>query len=395
MKKYINIKKPRALLIINDHGMASFFVALTMAIVLTLIVMGFAMVSIKSQASTLDRQLSVQAFYAAESGVNTAINDINNFVNSNSTSTTVVSPPDNTSCATPNGIYSNLSPGVVNSQSSNVRYTCVLVNTQPNSLFYTATTSKVINIQYSNSASSASKVSYISSITINWVNSSSSTANFSGCGKVGSFPDSWPSAKCTADVLQIDLVPANALTSENPQTALEADTSILFLYPTTNPTNPVDIRTDNLSNQTDNQNGEIFPAYCTSVCSETINFNPADSQYFMRLSAMYGIPQTITITGVNGAGNQVSFIDGQAVIDSTGQAQNVLRRIEVRTSLNTLNNGLFPKYALQTTNTICKRFYITPPDNSSGFMGNPTPGAANYDPVATTNTSACSLQPSS
>ena len=41
-------------------------------IVMSLIVLGFAQISRRNQRESLDRQLSTQAFYAAESGVNDA-----------------------------------------------------------------------------------------------------------------------------------------------------------------------------------------------------------------------------------------------------------------------------------------------------------------------------------
>jgi len=56
----------------NQSGMVSIMVTMILMIVMSLIVVGFAQVSRRNQRVALDRQLSTQAFYAAESGVNDA-----------------------------------------------------------------------------------------------------------------------------------------------------------------------------------------------------------------------------------------------------------------------------------------------------------------------------------
>ncbi|HET6924792.1 MAG TPA: pilus assembly PilX N-terminal domain-containing protein, partial [Candidatus Saccharimonadales bacterium] len=56
----------------DERGMVSIMVTLVMIIVITLIVIGFAQVVRRNQRETLDRQLSTQAYYAAETGINDA-----------------------------------------------------------------------------------------------------------------------------------------------------------------------------------------------------------------------------------------------------------------------------------------------------------------------------------
>jgi Tfp pilus assembly protein PilX len=60
----------------SQTGMVSIMVTMLLMLVITLIVLGFAQVSRREQIQTLDRQLSAQAFFAAESGVNDAISVI-------------------------------------------------------------------------------------------------------------------------------------------------------------------------------------------------------------------------------------------------------------------------------------------------------------------------------
>ena len=52
--------------------MVAILVTMNLMIVISLIVLGFAQISRRNQRQSLDRQLSTQAFYAAETAVNDA-----------------------------------------------------------------------------------------------------------------------------------------------------------------------------------------------------------------------------------------------------------------------------------------------------------------------------------
>src|SRR3954464_6641054 len=65
----------------SEAGMASFLIVMILMLVITLIVIGFAQVTRRNSREALDRQLSSQAFYAAESGVNVTTNAIISHVN--------------------------------------------------------------------------------------------------------------------------------------------------------------------------------------------------------------------------------------------------------------------------------------------------------------------------
>ena len=59
---------------LDQRGMVSFLVTFIMLLVISLIVVGFTRVASQNRREALDRQLSTQAFYAAESGVNAFLN---------------------------------------------------------------------------------------------------------------------------------------------------------------------------------------------------------------------------------------------------------------------------------------------------------------------------------
>ena len=57
----------------NQDGLVSIIIVVILMIVISIIVLSFAKVVRNEQRQTLDRQLSTQAYYAAESGVNTCL----------------------------------------------------------------------------------------------------------------------------------------------------------------------------------------------------------------------------------------------------------------------------------------------------------------------------------
>ncbi len=113
-----------------------------------------------------------------------------------------------------------------------------------------------------------------------------------------------------------------------------------------------------------------------AICSAKIT-GLSSSSYHMRIRSLYEA-STISIEGTNNVGTEVSFTGAQSLIDSTGKASDVLRRVQVRTCSSRFC-GDFPDYTLQTSD-ICKRYLFIP-----------TPGGNNGYP--TTDTASCVLPP--
>jgi hypothetical protein len=95
--------------------------------------------------------------------------------------------------------------------------------------------------------------------------------------------------------------------------------------------------------------------------------------YYLRLSTLYRSNTHVVITGSDGTG-AIKFIGSQAKIDSTGKAQDVLRRILVSVDLTDANDSFIPSGALASGDSICKRFSVTPGyfhnENYDGDAGN-------------------------
>src|SRR5262245_1378660 len=111
----------------NQKGMVSILVTMVIMIVVSLIVLGFAKIIRREERQSLDRQLSTQAFYAAESGINDAVKKISDDIKNN------VTVPTKTSCD-PDNHYttSNQLDGTT------ITYSCLLIDPTPNTLEYSS-----------------------------------------------------------------------------------------------------------------------------------------------------------------------------------------------------------------------------------------------------------------
>ena len=302
----------------SQSGYASFVIVLITIIVVSLIVVAFALDSRLEQKNSLANVLATQAYYAAESGINDAYAVISSEVAAGKT-------PQSTQggCASQPYVNSNGNPS--NQLSSNVKYTCLTVNTTPNNLSYNDIqpgAGQVIEVDNANK-------SKISSITLSWqyyqstVNGQSLT--FSGCptpisksytrhtmitsnqailptlnGNLS--PDS-----CGAGFLQVDMVSGSG-NSLNGGVSTNTPQSTLFFEPEVNPNNnrsasPATV-TPNTNKNTDynkyvvcNSNHPNYPYACTA----TINLPNDTSTYYLHVQTFYQ-PINLNITATDGSG---------------------------------------------------------------------------------------------
>ncbi|MCA9324750.1 hypothetical protein KDA23_01635 [Candidatus Saccharibacteria bacterium] len=330
----------------QQRGIVSIFTAMLLLIIVSLVVLGLAQISRREQRVSLDTQLSTQAFYAAESGVNDAIEAIRSQVSGSGGAL------PKTQCLTdPN--YPTLTGNVINA-AKNVAYTCLLINPKPSVLTSSLSSGPSVF------ALTPEHPSSLNQIILEW--DSVAAGNFASCpntlsvGTTNYFVarDNW---QCNYGVVRIDLVPV-ASGSLN-RTALQNNTYTLFFVPTqngsSNPSYPA-VMPD------DARNGQIMAASCNNNnalatppyhCTGTVNV-PAGN-YYMRATATYRTGFDLRVSANNAAGN---FIGSQVIVDSTGKAQDVLRRILVNVDLKGDNSSV-ASAALMSGDSVCKRFSIT------------------------------------
>jgi Tfp pilus assembly protein PilV len=361
----------------DQSGIASLMITMVMMIVISLIVLGFAQVSRREQKNTLDRQLSTQAFYAAETGINDAQNAINNAAGK-----PIISK---TTCGG-NGGNSSIYDGKLNytvNASQNVTYTCLLVSTRVPDLQKTLGVDQewVVPVSPVDSDGSATA---ISQLTFSWPPQDSTIFATTGCpGSSGGHiqnPDSNGWNNCGYGALRIDIVPVSP--SQDPSRQdLEASDMVVFAYPSNSGSGLTYSYSNGVNASTlSHQAGATCNTGGVHTCKLTIDNLPSQNgmTYYVRVHMLYRSSGT-DIVKINGSSSSVLFTGAQAQIDSTGKAQDVLRRVRVTVPLAVSANDYSP-YALLTQDSICKRYTVAPgiapsnqiPAGNAADTANPT-----------------------
>ena len=327
----------------HESGIVSIMVTMVMLIVISLIVLGFAEISRTEQRNTTDAQLSVSAYYGAESGINDALAVISAYY-----------PPGQQIPVKPDcNVDNNLADpyhwlnGTVNNNDK-VSYTCLTVNPTPITLTYSAKTSSTVIPLTSTTP--------FSSLNLDWgIASNSSGPNPNFCNTPpGTFPPANTWGNCYFPVLRVDLLNANGQLARGGANDWSNDTSTMFLVPST---------TIAQSQQASmSSHIGVYGVSCSSTdCRENINLNIAPNvnssggdSYYMRVTTLYRTNSKLTIS----ANNNVNFTGSQVIIDSTGKAQDILRRIEVAVDLTGSNAYEVPSGALITEDSVCKKFGV-------------------------------------
>ena len=349
----------------SEDGFASIVIALILIIVLALLTVGFAQLARREQATSLNKQLAIQANYAAESGINDAIIDIKNSV--------YTAAKGNTSfnrCMTPPA-GSATSNNTIDS-GTQVLYTCLLIDLSPNNLQFNITA-------YGDKYTTFQTSSALRQMTFAWGSTNTSSATFPTSAQLGQFTphSNWGNFP---PVLQVTLTPYSA--GNFSRSNLINNSFTTYLYPSSSGTSSINYSAGNIGSSI---NGPIISGQCSNVgyqqsgstypCQATIN-NLSGSNYSLQLISYYK-DANVDIVGQDNIGNSVNFIKAQAKIDVTGEAKSVLKRLEVRYPYTQDNNNL-PPFALNIDN-LCKR-QQTDPSSTTFWDTNGSQTTTSSDP---------------
>ena len=335
-----------------ESGMVSILVTIIMMIVISLIILGISQVTRSNQREQLNSQLSTQAYYAAESGLNQAVK----YFQTNPTAAVdTVSANNCTQFITGNlggamGTYNMLD------SSTGTSYTCLMVDSTPPSLQKAPLTQDANTVWHVRDASGAN----FSRLEFKW--KPNSGTQFTGanntCNATG-FP-AYKNWKCAFGVLRLDLVNVSGTVATSNLNGLQSAsvTRALYLVPTFTVSG---VTTQALTGNP----GQVVNVKCTtgasSLCDIKLTFGgawPAGSDYFVRMSVIYQDTDSLTLVGTDAAG-VAQFAGGQAVIDVTGKAQDELRRVQARIPLTEAASPI-PNFGLQTTDNLCKQLAVAP-----------------------------------
>lgn len=332
----------------SEAGMASIVITMVTMVVISLIVLGFATISRREQSNTLDQQLSTQAFYAAESGVEDAHNVINAAIKAGK------DIPGKTDCSsnTDDASYSPNYPvgsGTVLDAAHNVSYSCLLVNPTPSSLVYNGLGSNSVVAPLNASQE-------INNVTLTWTPPSGSSGSPSSCpSAAGQFglQSKW---NCNYALLRVDLVPTDGALTES---GLASSTLTVYFEPTNK------AASGQISYAGNAGGPNVVAANCGlssyTQCTAKIVGLSGHRDFSVRVSSMYEPVDTLTIAPDHG-GVPIPVSGAQVLVDVTGKANDVLRRIQVRLS----SGGTPPTDAIESNGSLCKRF-----ETDSGYFAIP------------------------
>lgn len=336
----------------DQRGLVSFMITLIMMLVISLIVIGFTQVTNRNRREQLDRQLSSQAFYAAESGVNSAVAKIN----ADNAAGGVVSQ---SSCAGTNYSATNLV------SDGSVGFTCVLVNPIVPEIKLPVTTSSSavapLNLtdKDGNAITPAPATPIVFSFT--WPVSVGGNTDPTNCSTSGSFPRTQApvdasATNCGYALLRVDIMKVPGTIN---QPNLSGNTTTYYMQPRPSASAPTPI--SDFSTK-----AHVTSAACsnaTKMCTGTISLQGAavslPLKYYVRITSFYRDTQVTVDATSTSIGGGIYFSGAQAIVDVTGKAVDVLRRVQVTVPLQK-STEFIPEGAVRSSSDVCKRFSTYP-----------------------------------
>lgn len=341
IKNRSNLKK-------DEQGVVAIILTVFVLIVLSLVVVAFSQNSRREQRQSLDRQLSTQAFYAAESGVNQLISKIR------ANDPAIKDIKEYTSCDQNGASILDGGSGGQNAFS----VTCLLFNRQPQELKWSN-----IDTTQGEFTSLHTVAGDLNKLTFKWTRAEGG-GQYSDCVDAGSVTNIPVNAdaygtNCGAGILRVTLMPY-APTGASREKLYE-DSFTVYLRPTSNgvaaaaqvPYSAHGPGATGAAGQ-----GRIVPAACSGTqCEASILGVPSGGTIFAHIRSIYHA-NAVDLTGFNVSGQPVNYDQAQVKVDSTGKASDVLRRIQVRMPL--YDKYTMPATVLDAMEGICKRLGVYP-----------------------------------
>jgi len=316
----------------NSSGFVAIIVAVVVTVIISVITISFTRIMRREQRQALDRQLSTQAFYAAESGANYAIKS---------------GMAERSECEQPGD------PGYLDAHNA-VKFTCLLVNDDPDELVFDDVNTDEPTIFRINEN--------LSEMTIGWQSSTGNTT-----WPPGGWYTPTPTFRVASEwgsivsVVEVVIWPIKS-TIDSDDLLTSART--YYLYPS--PGGISEEGTVNYSSDGDIVSGKCHqnktPKHC-QVKIAGMGASGATNGYVVRLRSIYS-SVSLQINGTDVGGQPTELTGAQRVIDVTGRASDVLRRVQIRLPIR--SSYSLPIFAIETAGDLCKRLDVYPDgaDNS-------------------------------
>lgn len=338
----------------NQQGGVSFLTVIFLSLILVIVTMSFVRITINEQREAIDDDLVTRAFYAAESGVEDGKRAIVDYLNGGPA-------PDDGTCSPAPGQSGELDVGNLEAE-----YTCQLIEMTPGEFKTTLGAWESIVIPLRGTGG-------FDRVNVEWHEPSNDGVGYGLRGDnqlingpewmTGNYP-----ALVKASIFRVSDSPPGTLGYVN---TLQGTLRSGYLIPRSSGTptisassgfNKAKIATPCQSGQTGSN----------PVCSKIITDLPQASGYtvYLVLQAMYKGTR-VTATLLDSSDAVVPIRDTQAVIDVTGRAGDVYRRVEARVSLDPEVFPL-PDLVIWSNVELCKDFTIT------GNTGDFDPGECDW-----------------
>jgi Tfp pilus assembly protein PilX len=316
---------------LNQKGLVTIVSVIIIVIIITIITLSLAALTRRGLRQSLDEQLSTQAQYAAESGVNAAIKLINDKI--------ITSNVDNCNQTGVSG--GKFEKNILN---ENVKYSCVLVDLTSDTIStdLASESIKVYPLVDPNGL-------LINTLNIKWSNPSNLSTPLS-CSTQPSCLTNQTGWGVRPGLLRVKLIPYP--TTGLQRSAIDSGAIDITAYP---------FAITGYGNSADASitKNHVLAALATTcdgrgICSINVTGLSSPGRYYVQLYSYYASTTNVNITGTNSSGTAVKFTGAQATIDSTGISQDIVKRLRVKVALDASSN--LPIYALSSGESLCKRF---------------------------------------
>lgn len=338
----------------SEQGFASIIIAITLVIITSLIVIGFARLARTEQTQVTNRQLSNQAYYAAESGINDAAKALSKGYTQKKEKCGPLQLGDPGYLTTGGEALrnNNVDATPASEPDAPIEWTCLLIDPAPSTLEYSPVDTVTPKLfKFSGVGTDGTTPTAVNRITFSWQDSDPNITNFRTVSGISNtaFPPlgSWNSV----GMLRVSITPLGSLNRAD----LKSRTYTAFLYPSTSPS------TTAAHNTGSSTNGAILNGGCSSAntprfCSASITlagYLPTE-EFLVSMRSIYA--KTSVSIQLNSGNARAS--GAQAMIDSTGRSQDVLKRLQVR--IPSRNEFFYPGFAAEASGDICKELEVYP-----------------------------------
>lgn len=355
----------------QNYGGVSIFIVIFTALLVTVVTVGFTQLMIRNQQQTTNNDLSQRAYNSALAGVEDAkrvLLSLQSECNASSVACTTLRTIINqqncdtiqATTATSSTTTSSGDEVTVGSSSDGQAYTCVKIVTSTSD--YTDSLDADESVVVPLKATSA-----FSKVRVTWFTHSDSgqlsadnsvhTPDESGIPALGlATKDDWMSNYPT--LMRAQYIPYGTLVS-----SLNTSAKTLFLYPEPVP-GPATGDFDSDPRRVGGAKGPgPVAASCSSTysgvdgaCSIILSLPGPVAQGYLQLGALYNATH-FTVELLDGSGAVVKFDNVEPIVDSTGRAGDLFRRIRARIKLGGVSMPL-PNASVSSQDSICKDFAV-------------------------------------